>query len=387
MRNIVLFDEPAVSLQLYPFSLTRPIGAFRIGITTIAEKWENYLQGAVSFQASAYLRERFPLHTEKDNWFIAAHVLPDPSLVAAIENLQQGDALWNRQELLAFRSGAFEEAEKLRRKDYDQPYYKIEYPFHLFHFNERMLQLDFASLTKNRNSAPVPDSNRVSGREKIFIEAGAVVECSILNATNGPIYIGKDATIMEGSLIRGPFAMNENAVVKMGARIYGATTLGPACTAGGEIKNALFFGYSNKGHDGYLGDAVIGEWCNLGANTNCSNLKNNTGVVQVWNEYLQSFIPAGKKCGLLMGDYSRSGIGTMFNTGTITGVSCNIFGGDFPPKHIPSFSWGGAAGWMKYEYDRAVKDAKAWMELKGKTMTAAEEKILGWIAQLNQPIN
>lgn len=380
MRNIVLLDDPVISRQLYPFSLTRPIGAFRIGITTLAEKWAHHLQGNVSYHCAAYLQEKFPLKLETDNYFIGSHLLPVPALNEAIAGLKEGEALWKGPELLAFRGDHFENSKSLKRINYEKDLYPIAYPFHLFQLNEMMLNQDFDYLTKGRVSMPISSTNRVSGKERIFIEEGAKVECSVLIAAEAPVYIGKNATVMEGSLIRGPFAMGEGAVVKMGAKIYGATTLGPRCIAGGEIKNTLFFGYSNKAHDGYLGDSVIGEWCNLGANTNCSNLKNNAATVQVWNEYLQSFIPGGRKCGLLMGDYCRSGIGTMFNTGTVTGVSCNIFGGDFPPKHIPSFSWGGAAGWMKYEDNRAVRDAKSWMELKGESMTAAEEKILGWIA-------
>lgn len=376
MRNIVLFDDPVIRQQLYPFSLTRPIGAFRAGITTLAEKWEYYLKGEASYLSAVYLQEKFPLKTGKDNLFIASHLLPSPALAGALENLAFGEALWKENDLLAFHGDDFQESREARRLDYPEELHGISYPFHLFAYNGMLLEQDFAWLTRLRTSRPLSSTNQVSGKENIFIEEGARVECSMLIADEGPIYIGKHALVMEGSMIRGPFAMCGNAVVKMGAKIYGATTLGPGSTGGGEIKNSIFFGYSNKAHDGYLGDAVIGEWCNLGANTNCSNLKNNAGIVQVWDEYSKSFVPAGTKCGLLMGDYSRSGISTMFNTGTVTGVSCNIFGGEFPPKHIPSFSWGGAAGWMKYEADRAIKDARAWMALKGKTMTAGEEAIL-----------
>jgi UDP-N-acetylglucosamine diphosphorylase/glucosamine-1-phosphate N-acetyltransferase len=224
----------------------------------------------------------------------------------------------------------------------------------------------------------LPENNQVSGREHIFLEPGAVVNHSILNASTGPIYIGRNAEVMEGCLIRGPFALGEAGVLKMGAKIYGATSLGPGCVGGGEIKNVVMFGYSNKGHEGYLGDAVLGEWCNLGGNTTCSNLKNNGSIVKVWLEARNEAFPAGRKCGLIMGDYSRCGIGTMFNTGTVVGVSSNIFGGDFQPKFVPSFAWGVQG---KYRLAEALKDAGVWMQFKGQTLGEAEERLLTAVYQ------
>jgi UDP-N-acetylglucosamine diphosphorylase/glucosamine-1-phosphate N-acetyltransferase len=253
----------------------------------------------------------------------------------------------------------------------------VNVPWDLTLLNDQALRDDFELLTKDRVSEPIPDNNQVSGTQ-IFMEPGAVVSHSILNATTGPIYIGRNAEVMEGCMIRGAFALGEGAVLKMGTKIYGATSLGPGCLGGGEIKNVIMFGYSNKAHDGYLGDAVLGEWCNLGGNTTSSNLKNNGSVVKVWMEARGEAWPAGRKCGLLMGDYSRSGIGTMFNTGTVAGVSCNIIGGDFPPKFIRSFSWGDGE---VYRLKEVLRDAAVWMQFKGQSLGDIEERLLTAVYQ------
>ncbi|HMH22963.1 MAG TPA: hypothetical protein VK563_14350, partial [Puia sp.] len=241
--------------------------------------------------------------------------------------------------------------------------------------NDQALRSDFRLLTEGKKSCPIPASVQAIAPENIFISEGARVSCSVLNASTGPIWIGPHAEIMEGSLIRGPFALGEGATVKMGSKIYGATTIGPYSTVGGEIKNSVIFGWSNKGHDGYLGDSVIGEWCNLGAGTSNSNLKNNAGAVRAWSQATQAFIPAGLKCGLLMGDYSRSAINTSFNTGTVTGACCNIFGEGLTPKYIPSFSWG-QHGTTRYKWDEALRDIASWKKLKNQTLTNAEIQIL-----------
>jgi UDP-N-acetylglucosamine diphosphorylase/glucosamine-1-phosphate N-acetyltransferase len=251
----------------------------------------------------------------------------------------------------------------------------IRYPWDIFRCNDSAIRIDFELLTKGRVSGPIPPTVQAISPSSIFIEEGARIAYSVLNASTGPIYIGKNAEIMEGTMIRGPFALCEGAVVKMGSKIYGATTVGPFSTVGGEIKNSVIFGYSNKAHDGYLGDSVIGEWCNLGAGTSNSNLKNSAGVLNVWSESDGGFIPAGLKCGLLMGDYSRCAINTSFNTGTVVGVCCNIFGVDLTPKYIPSFSWG-QAGTSRYEWDKAVRDIAAWKKLKNKSFTDAEIQTL-----------
>jgi UDP-N-acetylglucosamine diphosphorylase/glucosamine-1-phosphate N-acetyltransferase len=383
-RNYILFDTPARDL-LYPFTYTRPVAACRVGILTIQEKWEHWLGTGVSHFTISYLQEKFPLRlgaADIIHVLINGHVLPDKELVAAVTALKPGQELYRDNHLLAKAvPGNDLTLPADDRTDFTGPVNTIELPWHLSAGNDKAIRADFELLTAGRTSAPVSGTNQVIAPELIFVEPGAVVECSVLNASTGPIYIGKDAVIMEGCLIRGPLALGQGAVLKMGTKVYGATSLGPGCTGGGEIKNVTMFGYSNKGHDGYLGDAVIGEWCNLGANTTCSNLKNNTGQVKVWIEARKEAWPAGRKCGTLMGDHSRCGINTMLNTGTVIGLSCNIFGGDFPPKFVPSFSWGGA-NMERYRLQEALRDAAAWMEFKGVELTDADRRVLGAVYEL-----
>jgi UDP-N-acetylglucosamine diphosphorylase/glucosamine-1-phosphate N-acetyltransferase len=376
MRHVVLLDDPIARERLFPFSLTRPIGDFRIGITTLAQKWAHYLDARVSFATEEYLCEKFPADITTGSFFIFSHLLPSAKLAKTIASLTSGQGLFAGDQLLAWTGDRATNINSLGRISFPETVQWLEYPFQIFGLNGSMICEDFAWLTQNRDSGKLSATNHVTAASSIFIEPGAQVEHCFLNASQGPIYIGKNAQVMEGAMIRGPFSMGNHSVVKMGATIYGATSFGPHCRMGGEIKNTVVFGYSNKAHGGYLGDAVLGEWCNLGANTNCSNLKNNVRKVKIWNEPGKVYVNAGTKCGLLMGDYSRSGISTMFNTGTVTGVSCNIFGGDFPPKYIPSFSWGGAARWMQYDLDKAVNDARAWQEMKQREMTRGEENIL-----------
>jgi UDP-N-acetylglucosamine diphosphorylase/glucosamine-1-phosphate N-acetyltransferase len=364
-RNYILFDTPARDL-LFPFTHTRPVAACRVGILTIREKWEHYLHAEVSYETVPYLQEKYPLRLGDVNVRINGHVLPSADLVAAISGLQEGQELC-KGELVLARVGDV----SAERIDFSGEVQAVNVPWDLILLNDSALRADFELITKDRTSAPIPDSNQVSGTQ-IFIEPGAVVSHSILNATTGPVYIGRNAEVMEGCLIRGPFSLGEAAVLKMGTKVYGATSLGPGCLGGGELKNVLMFGYSNKGHDGYLGDAVLGEWCNLGGNTTASNLKNNGSIVKVWMEARKEAWPAGRKCGLLMGDYSRSGIGTLFNTGTVAGVSCNIFGSDMPPKFIPSFSWGREP----YRLKEVLRDAAVWMQFKGQSLGEKEERLL-----------
>lgn len=248
----------------------------------------------------------------------------------------------------------------------------VQYPWDIFQYNDWALRNDFAWVTKNRISQKISATNQVIVPGNIFIEEGAIVECSIINASTGPVYIGKNATIMEGCIIRGPFALCEGATLKMGARVYGATTIGPYCSAGGEIKNSVLFGYSNKAHDGYLGDSVIGEWCNLGAGTTNSNVKNTAGEVKMWSNAAKDFIGVGVKAGLIMGDYSRAAINTAFNTGTVVGVCCNIFSEGFPPKLVSDFTWGNE----KYQFEKAIQDIDNWKKLKGQSITEEEKNIL-----------
>ncbi|MGO4288039.1 putative sugar nucleotidyl transferase [Chitinophaga sp. RAB17] len=382
-RNYILFDTPVREL-LYPFTHTRPIAACRVGILTIQEKWELWLGTGVSHFTVPHLQNKYPL-LHKDgqavNILLSGHILPDAGLVAAIAALQPDQELYKDDQLLAKAVLGTEPPMLLSgdRKNYPGEVLGIYKPWDIFALNDKAIRADYKLLTAGRTSALLSHTNQQINHTDIFLEPGAKVECSVLNASTGPIYIGKNAEVMEGCLIRGPFALGEGAVLKMGTKIYGATTLGPFSTGGGEIKNSVLFGYSNKGHDGYLGDAVIGEWCNLGANTSCSNLKNNVSTVKVWMEAHGEAVSAGMKCGVLMGDYSRCGINTMLNTGTVIGVSSNVFGGHFPPKFVPSFSWGGND---TYRLEEALKDAGNWMVLKGQALSEKDSEVLKAVYEL-----
>ena len=342
--NVILFDKNRVNY--YPLSFTRPIAYFRVGIFTIKEKWEQYYK-SVSVKTEDYLSAKFALKVQKDNLWIDARIFPSQALISELNSLRIGEALAKNGTIFAFRNSTFTR-DKLNIIDSNASFNSIENLWDIFLDNDREINSDFEFLAK-RKSQTLNQSNTLIG-DKIFIEKGAKVSCSILNTENGPIYIGKDAEIMEGSLVRGPFAMLNNSVLKMGSKIYGATTLGPFCKVGGEVSNAVFFGYSSKAHDGFLGNSVIGEWCNLGADTNNSNLKNDYAEVKLWNYETESFKNTGLQfCGLIMGDHTKCGINTMFNTGTVVGVSANIFGSGFPRNFIPSFSWGGASGFSVYK--------------------------------------
>lgn len=344
---MLLFEDTSCTGDLLPFTAIRPVLDLRMGILTLREKWERLL-GAGTFTVGSL--SRGPA--------LAANLLPTRALATMIhEEMARGPLTQASIDRLIVHGRL------------------IRYPWHLFGHNGEALVEDFQLLTAGRSSAPIPGSVQAVMPEQIFIEEGASLSHCVLNASTGPIYIGRGVEIMEGALIRGPFAACEGAVVKMGAKIYGATTLGPYCIAGGEIKNVLFLGYSNKGHDGYLGDAVIGEWCNLGAGTSASNVRNNAGTVQVYHPASGGYHPAGLKCGLLMGDYSRSAINTAFTTGTVTGICCNIFGGGMPPKYIPDFSWGQDGG-IRYEWEKAVRDMGSWKKLKGRTVGENELRAL-----------
>ncbi len=339
--NFILDDITSKTL-LYPFTAIKSAAYIRMGILTIRERWERLLGMPIR------LLSEMEQEVSTDMMLIPANVIPDKE--GADTLMQSG--------LNAFLQSATIKT--------------IHHPADIFKYNDWVLKNDFKLLTHKKVSQLIPASNRCGSSSQIFIEPGAIVEHCILNAAHGPIYIGKNAEIMEGSMIRGPFALCEGAVVKMGAKIYGATTIGPYCIAGGEIKNSVMFGYSNKGHDGYLGDSVIGEWCNLGAGTSNSNIKNTAGMVKVWDHVKKNFIATTHKCGLLMGDYSRAGINTSFNTGTTVGVCCNIFGETYPPKYVADFSWGNEV----YELEKALVDIDNWKKLKGSGITEEEKSIL-----------
>ena len=377
--HYILFDGDRRE-ALLPFTYTRPVAEVRTGILTLREKWERRLGEPVSWQTEEYLQEKFPLASGSDHIFIKGSLLADDSLAEAITGLDSGHALWDGTQILAYRSSeACRELdpESFAKKEYTEAYGEVRHTWDLFSLNGEALEADFKLLTAGRESAPLPETNRVVHPERVFLEAGATVEHCILNASDGPIYIGKGATVMEGSMIRGGFALGDHSVVKMGAKIYGPTSTGPHCKIGGEINNSVLFGYSNKGHDGFLGNAVLGEWCNLGADTNNSNLKNNYAKVRLWNYESGRFDPTGLQfCGLIMGDHSKCAINTMFNTGTVVGVSCNIFSSGFPRNFIPSFSWGRTSGFSTYLPKKAFEAAKVAMARREVPFTEADERML-----------
>jgi UDP-N-acetylglucosamine diphosphorylase/glucosamine-1-phosphate N-acetyltransferase len=377
--NYILFDGPSRN-KLLPFTYTRPVADIRVGILTIREKWEKQLGFTTSSVTEDYLTEKFPMVELEENIMINASYLPNKELVASVKGLQENQAIFKDDDVIAFF--AREDQEEIDFSDYkiiefEYETLTIENTWDIFSKNDKAIQLDFDLLTEGRNSQPIPKSNNVINPENIFLEEGAKLEFATLNASTGPIYIGKDSEIMEGSLIRGPFSLGEESVVKMGAKIYGATTIGPGSKVGGEIKNVVIFKNSNKGHEGYLGNSVIGEWCNLGADTNNSNLKNNYAEVRIWDYETEGFSKTGLQfCGLMMGDHSKCGINTMFNTGTVVGVSANIFGAGFPRNFIPSFSWGGKSGLTTFLTKKAFEVAQVVIERRDEEFTDIDADIL-----------
>ncbi|MCX6266815.1 MAG: GlmU family protein, partial [Bacteroidetes bacterium] len=364
--NYILFDESIVRTNLLPLTFTRPVADIRIGILTIREKWEKRLKSPTSSLTDSYLSAKFPIVKMAENILINGSICPNDEIIAAIKDLKPNQTIVFNDTIIALHVTA-EELDSLGDAASDgieeiqmtEPPIKINHTWEIFSKNEIALKEDFHLLTKGRKSQKLSETNQVFGLENIFVEKGARVECAVLNGTTGPIYIGKDTEIMEGAVIRGPFALCEGAEVKMAAKIYGPTTIGPFCRVGGEINNSVLFGYSNKAHDGFLGHSVIGEWCNLGADTNTSNLKNTYDNVRLWSYGKQTFINTHLQfCGLIMGDHSKCAINTMFNTGTVVGVSANIFGSGFQRNFIASFTWGGTAGYTDYSIKKAMEVAE-----------------------------
>ncbi|RMA64652.1 GlmU family protein [Ulvibacter antarcticus] len=377
--NYILFDGN-VRNQLLPFTFTRPVADIRIGILTIREKWEKMLGFTTTTVTEDYLSDAFPMVEMDANILINASFIPSENLVGLIKGLSENQAIFYKDEPLAFYTT---EGQEVDFESYDITEYsyddvlRIEHSWDIFSKNHLAIERDFELLTKGRSSQPIPEKTVAFNEAQIFIEEGATLPLCSLNATDGPIYIGKHAEIMEGAMIRGPFALCEDATVKMAAKIYGGTTIGPHSKVGGEVNNSVLFGYSNKGHDGFLGNSVIGEWCNLGADTNNSNLKNNYAEVRLWDYETEGFARTGLQfCGLMMGDHSKCGINTMFNTGTVVGVSANIFGSGFPRNFIPSFSWGGSGGMTTYLTKKAFEVAKVVMSRRGIDFSETDAKIL-----------
>lgn len=376
--NYILFDG-TVRNALLPFTFTRPVSDIRVGILTIREKWEKHLGYTTTTLTEEYLMDKYPMVEMEENIMINASFLPNDILVEMIKNLEVNQAIFYNDEVIAFYSKENQEIdfETFDIIDYAEDCIRIEHTWDIFAKNDLALREDFDLITEGRFSQPIPKSVNVIAPEHIFIEEGAKLEFVTLNASTGPIYIGKNTEIMEGSVIRGPFALCEEAQVKLGTKVYGATTVGPHSRIGGEVNNSVLFGYSNKGHDGFLGNSVLGEWCNIGADSNNSNLKNNYEEVKLWSYETEGFAKTGLQfCGLMMGDHSKCGINTMFNTGTVVGVSANIFGSGFPRNFVPSFSWGGASGFTTYMTSKAFQTAKIVMSRRNVDFTEVDAKIL-----------
>jgi len=385
--NYILFDG-IFRNNLLPFTFTRPVAEIRVGILTIREKWEKLLGEKTSTLTKTYLQEKYPQVKAVDDILINASYLPTKDLVAMVKELADDEAVYYQDEIVAIHVS--DRQDKVNVKQYTPKIYEgellqIKNTWDIFSLNAKALEADFKLLTEGRLSAPIPSEVHVKNPENIFVEDSAEINLSSLNATDGPIYIGHNTKILEGCMIRGGFALCDGGIVKMGAKIYGATTIGPNCKVGGEINNVVMFANSNKGHDGFLGNAVIGEWCNLGADTNNSNLKNNYAEVRLWDYETKGFAKTGMQfCGLMMGDHSKCSINTMFNTGTVIGVSANIFGDGFPRNFIPSFSWGGTAGYQVYQMKKVNEVAKVVMARRGVTYDEVEEKILQAVFDLTE---
>jgi len=384
--NYILFDGN-VRNQLLPFTFTRPVADIRVGINTLREKWEKRLDSTTSTLTEPYLSKKYPTIETGDDIFISASIIPSENLIHLIKSISKKQAFFLEDQPLAFHStSGFEvnfdtyEVIQYTHKDLMQ----IAHTWDIFSKNHEAIQYDFDFLTKGRISQPIPEKTVAFNEERIFIEEGAKLPLCSLNATDGPIYIGKNAEIMEGSMIRGPFALCEDSTVKMGAKIYGGCTIGPHSKVGGELNNSVIMGYANKGHDGFLGNSVIGEWCNLGADTNNSNLKNNYAEVRLWDYETEGFAKTGLQfCGLMMGDHSKCGINTMFNTGTVVGVSANIFGSGFPRNFIPSFSWGGSSGMTTYKTQKAFEVAEIVMARRTIDFTPEDAEIMERVFEIS----
>ncbi|MFV0144851.1 GlmU family protein [Empedobacter falsenii] len=380
--NIILFDGEEWE-NLLPLTFTKPVASLRMGVLSFAERWEKILNSSISYKTQHYLEEKFSTHLQSENIFINPSFFPTKELIQAIKNIELNTSIVFKNQLVAVRTTEAVPTITTKTIELDQIIH-IKNSWDLFTYNFQAIEFDYDLLTEGRKSQPISQTNQVLHAERIFLEEGAKVEFSILNASEGPIYIGKDAEIMEGSMIRGGLALCEHAKINMGAKIYSGCTIGPFCKVGGELNNAILMAYSNKGHDGFLGNAVIGEWCNLGADTNNSNLKNNYAEVKLWSYKEARFVKTGLQfCGLIMGDYAKSAINTQFNTGTVVGVCANVFQSGFPPNMIKHYSWGGQSDAPIFSFERACEAAEKMMERRKVEFTSTDEKILKHIFNLN----
>ncbi|HYG49352.1 MAG TPA: putative sugar nucleotidyl transferase, partial [Flavobacteriales bacterium] len=362
MQNI-LFDDPRDWKNLLPLTYTRSVSDIRVGITTIREKWQHFVGKSPGVFTARYLQPKYPLDRGySQSLYFNGSVIPNSDLINAIFNLSYNQKLVQRNTVIAAYAEHYDAKnpeelddffKKLMPVEYKNEFLKINHPWDIFKLNGDCIKSDFELVGRGRPTQQLSDTNLIIGQHRVYVEPGVVAEACVFNTTAGPIYLGKNSEVMEGTLIRGPFVLGEGAVLKMGAKIYGPTTIGPHCKVGGEVNNSVFFGYSNKAHDGFIGNSVIGEWCNIGADSNNSNLKNNYGNVKVYNFGSETEMDTGLQfCGLIMGDHAKCGINTMFNTGTVVGVGANVFDGGFPPKMVKSFAWGGKQGFEKYELDK-----------------------------------
>ncbi len=385
--NIILFDTPKSRNALKPLTLTRPVGSLRLGVFTISEKWEAYFSKPVSFLSEDYLAKKFPANYLETNLYINAAILPDFSLVEAINKLKISECLYFDDTCLAYFSDedlqfGFE-PNQTNRINYSSEITSLKGLPSLFINNALEISKDLNFISHNKVSKRINDKGTVIYNEdNVFIEENVNIKAAILNAEAGPIYIGKNAIIQEGSIIIGPVSIGQNAMVAFGAKIRPNTSIGPSCRVGGEVGNSIFYGNSNKAHDGFLGNSYIGEWCNLGANTNNSNLKNDYKSVKLHDYESGELINTGETfCGTFMGDYTKAGISTMFNTGTVVGVCANVYGEGFQEKYIPSFSWGGKAdGYQTYRFEKAIEVINATLSRRDKLLTEEEIEILKYIS-------
>jgi UDP-N-acetylglucosamine diphosphorylase/glucosamine-1-phosphate N-acetyltransferase len=382
--QIILFDTED-RITLYPFTLIRPVADIRIGIFSARERWELFLKQNTYTLTENYLQAKFPLATTEDILYIDSKLVPSATLKEEIRNLQPEMGLIKKGRILAIRSHqqyqfgfTIKNCSEIQFKEWTEKIQQLDYPFQITKWNKDLIKEDFSEISSTGTTQSISVTNNVISAENIFIEEGAVVECCYLNASSGPIYIGKNCLIMEGAMIRGPFAMLDEAVVKMGSKIYGATSIGKKCTIGGEIKNAVFFDNSNKAHDGYIGDAVIGEWCNVGAGASCSNIKNTAGEIKIWNQLLHQWISAGNKCGVMLGDYTKVSINSSLTTGMVSGICCNIITEGLSSKFIADFSWNIKTG-EKYNFEKAIRDIENWMSLKNMEVSENDQNILKYL--------
>ncbi|WP_028663715.1 putative sugar nucleotidyl transferase [Runella zeae] len=390
MANFIIYDDSSIRPWLLPFTFTRPVSEIRCGIWTLTQKWQHFLKARPSFLTESYLQPKFPLLTTDDNVFLNGAVCATKSIAKAVGSLNEGEALIGNDLIIAYRSPyeVVDPKNELKLISFIESFTVIRRVWDIYGENGAQIKADFEAITHNRTSQPIDDPYTYCyAPHQIFVEEGANIRASVLNAQNGPIYIGKNATIHEGSVIVGPFSLGNNATVNWGAKMRMNTSIGPYCKIGGEVSNSVLFGCSNKGHDGFLGNSVLGEWCNLGANCNNSNLKNDYTNVKLYSYATHTLEDSNRLfCGLFMGDFTKAGISTMFNTGTVVGVNVNVFGAGFQPKHIPSFSWGGAAeGFTEYRLEKALQVVEETISRKGEPFTESDQEILKHVFEITRP--